>query len=67
MFENIINTVFSIPYLLIGVLLAIMLDLFIYKFKASTRLTFLEIWGCIMFWPIVLIIVIVGYFSTSND
>jgi hypothetical protein len=67
MFENIINTVFSIPYLLIGVLLAIMLDLFIYKFKASTRLTFLEIWGCVMFWPILLIIVIVGYLSTIND
>lgn len=67
MFENIINTVFSIPYLLIGVIIAIMLDLFIYKFKASTRLTFLEIWGCIMFWPIVLIIVIVGYYIAKNN
>ncbi len=67
MFENIINTVFSIPYLLIGVIIAIMLDLFIYKFKASTRLTFLEIWGCVMFWPILLFIFIVGYISTIND
>jgi hypothetical protein len=67
MLVNIINTIFSIPYLLIGVIIAIMLDLFIYKFKASTRLTFLEIWGCIMFWPIVLIIVIVGYYIAKNN
>ena len=66
MFENIINTVFSIPYILIGVILAIMLDLFIYKFKASTRLTFLEIWGCVMCWPIVTIIIFVGYFKNNK-
>ena len=67
MFENIINTVFSIPYLLIGVLLAIMLDLFIYKFKASTRLTFLEIWGCVIFWPAVLLTVIIAYFCKRDN
>lgn len=57
MLGSIINTVFSIPYLFIGVILAIMLDLFIHKFKATTRLTFLEIWGCIICWPIVIIVV----------
>lgn len=44
MLENIINTVFSIPYLLLGVLFAVILDLFIYKSKASTRLSLIEIW-----------------------
>jgi len=65
MFENIINTVFSIPYLLIGVIIAVMLDLFIHKFKASTRLTFLEIWGCIICWPIV--IIVVAYFVAKKN
>lgn len=66
MIVNIINTVFSIPYLLIGIIIAIMLDLFILKSKVTTRLTFLEIWGCIMCWPIVTIIVITGFFKKRN-
>ena len=61
MIESIINTVFSIPYLLTGVLLAILLDLFVYKTKASSRLTFMEIWGCCMCWPIVLLFFIFLY------
>jgi hypothetical protein len=67
MFENVINVVFSIPYLLIGVIIAIMLDFFINKFKASTRLTFLEIWGCVMFWPAVLFAVIIAYLGKWNN
>lgn len=67
MFENIINAVFSIPYLLIGVIIAVMLDLFIHKFKASTRLTFLEIWGCVMCWPAVLLVVIIAYLGKWNN
>jgi hypothetical protein len=67
MLENIINTVFSIPYLLLGVLFAVILDLFIYKSKASTRLSLIEIWGCAMCWPVILIIVIVAYFITSDN
>jgi hypothetical protein len=65
MFESIINTIFSITYFLIGVLIAIMLDLYIHKFKASTRLTLLEIWGCVMFWPAVIIIVV--YYIIKNN
>ncbi len=67
MIESILNTVFSIPYLLIGVLFAILLDLFIYRTKASSRLTFMEIWGCCMCWPILLIIVIFVYIYPSNN
>ena len=66
MFESIINTIFSIPYLLIGVILVIMLDLFINKFKVSTRLTFLEIWGCVLFWPAVLLTVIIVYLGKKG-
>lgn len=67
MLENIINTIFSIPYLLIGVILAVILDLVIHKSKASTRLSLIEIWGCAMCWPVILIIVIVAYFITSDN
>ena len=66
MFESIINTIFSIPYLLIGVILVIMLDLFINKFKVSTRLTFFEIWGCVLFWPAVLLTVIIVYLGKKG-
>jgi len=65
MFESIINTIFSIPYFLIGVLIAIMLDLYIHKFKASTRLTLLEIWRCVMIWA-ALIIIVVFYINKNN-
>jgi len=67
MLENIINTIFSIPYLLIGVILAVILDLVIHKSKASTRLSLIEILGCAMCWPFILIIVIVAYFITSDN
>ena len=66
MIVNIINNIFSIPYFLIGILTAIMLDLFIYKSKASTRLTFLEIWGCTIGWPFVTIIIFVAYFKNNK-
>ena len=67
MIESILNTVFSIPYLLLGVLFAVILDLFIYKSKASTRLSLIEILGCAMCWPVILIIDIVAYFITSDN
>lgn len=53
--ETIINTVFSIPYLVIGVTIAAILDMLIHFTKSSTRFTFLEIWGCVIFWPLIVL------------
>lgn len=66
MIECIINTIFSIPYLLIGVLFAVLLDLVIYRTKSSSRLSFMEIWGCCMCWPLVLVTITLAFFL-SND
>ena len=60
MVEGIISTIFSLPYLGIGVFVAALLDLSIYYTKSSDRLTMLEIWGCVAFWPIVLIIFLIS-------
>ena len=56
MLEIIINTIFSVPYLVIGVLVAALLDVFVHYTKITTRFTFIEIWGCVMFWPAILIV-----------
>jgi hypothetical protein len=60
MVEGIISTVFSLPYLGIGIFVAALLDLSIYYTKSSDRLTMLEIWGCVAFWPIVLIVFLIS-------
>jgi len=60
MVEGIISTIFSLPYLGIGVFVAALLDLSIYYTKSSDRLTMLEIWGCVAFWPIVLIVFLIS-------
>jgi len=60
MVEGIISIVFSLPYLGIGVFVAALLDLSIYYTKSSDRLTMIEIWGCVAFWPIVLIVFLIS-------
>ena len=55
MFETILNTVFSLPYLAIGVTIAAMLDIAIHYTKVTTRFTLIQIWGCTMCWPVILI------------
>lgn len=67
MFESIINTVFSIPYLLTGFIIAIILDLIIYRSKTSSRLTLLEIWGCAMCWSLIILMFLVAYTSTIKN
>ena len=42
-------------YFGIGLAIAIGLDWFIYETKSSERLTFSEILGCVMFWPLVIL------------
>ena len=54
MIVDILNTIFSVPYLVIGVLIAALLDIAIHYTKATTRFTLLEIWGCVMCWPAIL-------------
>jgi hypothetical protein len=61
MLEIIINTIFSIPYLVLGVLVAALLDTVIYYTRVTNRFTLIEIWGCTMFWPLVLLVV--AFFS----
>ena len=52
----ILNTIFSVNYLVIGVLVAALLDIGIHYTKSSSRFTLLEIWGCTMLWPIILVV-----------
>jgi len=67
MIVSIINTVFSIPYLSIGVVLAAILDFICYRTKTTTRLTLLEIWGCTMCWPVIMVTVFVSYFYKHDN
>ena len=66
MVESILKAVFSIPYLILGGMVAALLDISIHFTKSSTRLTFLEIWGCVMFWPIILIVFIIAFIKEQN-
>lgn len=61
MLVSILNTIFSVPYLVIGVLIAALLDIAIHYTKATSRFTLLEIWGCVMCWPAVLILLGLGF------
>ena len=67
MIESIINTVFSLPYLAIGVVVAAIIDLSIYYTQSSKRFTLLEIWGCTMCWPIVLVIFGIAFFKGGEN
>ena len=66
MIELILNTVFSVPYLVIGILVAALFDIAIHYTKISTRFTLLEIWGCTMFWPFVILAFIIGLIKGEN-
>jgi hypothetical protein len=59
MLVDILNIIFSGEYLVIGALIAALLDISIHYTKSTTRFTLLEIWGCTLFWPIVLVLVII--------
>lgn len=60
MIADILNTIFSIQYLVLGVLVAALLDISIHYTKSSERLTMLEIWGCIVLWPIILTVFVIS-------
>lgn len=61
MLHVILHTVFSVEYLLLGITIAAMLDVAIHYTKVTTRFTLLEIWGCIVCWPAVLLLVALGF------
>ena len=67
MLHFILNIIFSVPYLVAGITVAALLDLGIHYTKATTRFTFLEIWGCIMFWPIISIFFVISFFKGDGS
>jgi uncharacterized membrane protein YraQ (UPF0718 family) len=67
MLISILNTIFSVPYLVIGVLIAALLDIAIHYTKATTRFTLLEIWGCVMCWPAVLVLLFFGFIFGQKE
>jgi len=67
MLISILNTVFSVPYLVIGVLIAALLDIAIHYTKATSRFTLLEIWGCIMCWPAVVVLVFFAFIFGQKE
>jgi hypothetical protein len=67
MLDTIINTIFSLPYLGIGVTIAAILDIVIHYTKVTSRFTLIQIWGCTMFWPVVLVILGFAYIIGRED
>ena len=67
MLESILNTVFSLPYLAIGVTIAAILDIVIHYTKVTTRFTLLQIWGCTMCWPIVLLLLAAAFAAGKTN
>ena len=67
MLEIILNTIFSVPYLVVGVLIAALLDIAIHYTKATSRFTLLEIWGCVMCWPAVLVLLFFAFIFGQKE
>ena len=55
-----------LTYLTIGLAIAIGLELLIITTKSIERLTFNEIWACIVFCPAVVILVIIGILNNKE-
>ena len=67
MLVSILNTVFSLPYLAIGVTIAAILDIAIHYTKATSRFTLIQIWGCTMCWPLVLLLLAGAFIIGKED
>ena len=61
MIADILNMIFSIEYLVLGTLITALLDISIHYTKSSERLTLLEICGCVMFWPFILMVFVISF------
>jgi len=67
MLISILNIVFSLPYLAIGVTIAAILDIVIHYTKVTSRFTLLQIWSCTMCWPAVLVVLGFAYIIGRED
>ena len=54
---------YALPYLIVGFIITVLVDLTIYYTKSSSRFTFIEIWYSIILWPIVLYVFLKGFFN----
>jgi hypothetical protein len=54
---------YLIPYIGIGIFVAIVSDICIRQFKTSEPFTFLELLTCILIWPYILFQTIKGFFN----
>ena len=55
-----------LTYLLIGFAIAIVLELLIITTKSSERLTFNEIWACVLFWPMIIMLTLIQLFNNKE-
>ena len=58
---------YLLPYLCIGFVVALVCDFSIKQMKTSKTFTFLEIWACILFWPIVIVGFIKGFLNDKDN
>ena len=54
---------YALPYVMIGVVITLLIDLTIAYTKSSERLTFVEIMYSIIAWPLMLYVFIRGFFN----
>ncbi len=54
---------YLVPYIGIGIVVAILSDISIRELKTSEPFTFLEILTCIIIWPFILYQIIKGFFN----
>jgi hypothetical protein len=66
MVEFFLNTIFSIPYFIIGVIITAAFDIAIYYTRVSARFTFIELLGCTMFWPLAVLCFLITFFKREN-
>jgi len=67
MIQFILHIIFCTPYLVIGVGIAAIIDISIYYTKVTSRFTLLQIWGCTLFWPIVLVTIVLAFIIGLTD
>jgi hypothetical protein len=62
--ENFINLQFITGYLVIGAIVALIIDISIHMTKSSEPFTFSEIWAMILVWPFVILRVLRDLFNS---
>lgn len=62
--ENLILNIVQ-NYFIIGVVFAVVLDIFVRSMKASAPSTFLEIFAIMIAWPVVIGTVVIGFINKN--